>query len=722
VKRQFPLVLLTLALLVVTALAACQSNLEPGVTPTPGDLIPATLLTVTIQQLTPTATMPELIPATTAAATPIAEIREATATKFAPTVTARPPSPTSSLEPTQVPTLLPFQPASANPAFVGEAVPTPIEPITAANYTNLRLVAQWGRGNILGVAFTPDGHSFVVGSEFGLAVYDREAPGTPPQWIPLDPPFYYESLYFDSTGAYLLLDGRQSEQVYTFPGGHPQPNSIPAVWLRSTALSGGWGDLQVVTADRQKRLVSYADYVDDTMIEESVRQVVDVPTGELLYKLGDATFYAEYDDWNEPEGCDLFTFSMCGNAFDPSAMHPYRAGFSPAGDYLAILYRPPNLWNSGQFSTLRVYDAHDGRLLHVIGSFNVPVATFAFSPDGNTLLVGYQSGAADLWDMPSGTDIFSAWHFNAPLVDLELSPDGNYLVLQRPDWVEVRLTNDGSLLGRYRASAFAISPLGDVIALGDREGNLTLKTLAGLQDIHRIQAHDGPIFALAFSPDGQTVVSSGQDCAVKSWDAVTAAYLHDLAENMTNAYGYEDTASRIFVYFLRFLPGSSQVMGYGSWSRVVSWDATSGATRYLIEPEPLAYYEGMITLDPHFPEFMSVDVASGQLFVGSATYDLATGERTGEYQPPENLPAGCAAAGPLTANGELRFTLGYDSREGQICLLNAADNSLLDSIQISPSSGQTTTRIAWLYLSPQGDQLIVTTGSGVVLVYQVDSD
>jgi WD40 repeat protein len=360
-------------------------------------------------------------------------------------------------------------------------------------------------------------------------------------------------------------------------------------------------------------------------------------------------------------------------------------------------------------------------LLNVIGSAEQPVETFAFSPDGTTLLVGYGSGAAQLWNLESGRDIFGAWHFNAPIQDLELSPGGSYLVLQRPDRVELRRTSDGTLLGRYSATAFAVSPLGDILALGDKEGVLTLKNLDSRQDVHRIIAHGDTIYSLAFSPDGQTVVSSGRDCVVKSWDTVSGAFTHALAENSTDAYGFGDTISRIFIHFLRFMPGGERIIGYGSWSRVVSWDATSGATRYLIEPEPLEYYRGMITLDPHFPEFLSIDEGNGVLFVDNASYDLDTGERVGEYELPDNLPAGCAAAGPATADGKALFTLGYDDREGQICVLDGADHSLMSAIEVFPSGNAMTARIQWLYTTPQGDRLIVTTSSGVVLVYQVIS-
>lgn len=614
------------------------------------------------------------------------------------------------------PVRLPLQPDNDAAAISGS-----IELTNQEDNPFLERIDQWGWGGILGSAFSPDGRYFVVGSDFGLAIYDREALANPPQWLPLDTSFNYDSLFFNETGDLILLEGRYGSQILTFPGGERQTAAGSGKWLRWTKQDQSWGSINVLSPDGSKRLVSHAEYVENSMIDQSVRQVVDPDSGELLYHLGDGTFYVEYHDWNEPEGCDLYSFSLCGNAYDPSAMHPYRAGFSPHGRYLAVLYRAPNLWRSEQFSVLRLYDGENGRLLNVIGNFDQPVAAFAFSPDEAALLVGFQSGVVQLWDTAEGRDIFGAWHFNAPLLDVAFSPGGTYLILQRPGRVEIRLNSTGALLGRYPANAFALSPTGKYIALGDEDGMLTLKELDTRQNLYRFQAHAGPVLALAYSPDGQTIVSSGQDCAVNSWQAGTGEFSHILAENETDAYDFGGTASRIFIHFLKFLPGGDQIIGYGSWSRVVNWNAAGGDTRYLIEPEPKDYYQGMITLNPHFPEFLSVDTDNGRFYIDNAGYDLATGTSVGTFQPSEKLPDGCTMSGPLSADGRVRFAIGYEGREGQICILDAVDDSLVGTVEVF-SAERTAGYITWLYLPPTGDRLMVATDSGAVLVYGVISE
>ena len=691
----------------VYVLTACSVQGAPTMTRTPALPTPTATPTNTPE---PTATStPTFIPTPTETVTP----RPTTTNTPRPRNTPRPTH-------TPLPTTLPLPESTL--ALIGTPLPRAAEEIDANNLQRLTHAAQWGRGNILGVAFAPDGSSFIVGSAFGIATYDLDDLDSPPRWTPLDPPFVYYNLFFSSDGNYLRLEGRRgrqahSSQVRSYADGQIVSDLSGVTWVKSTALTH-YQDPSTISPDGTRELRSHVDY-ESVRDFECIREVWDRETGKLLYQLSDATISVQYHDYHKPEGCDLPSFSYCGNVYDPSVSTPFRVGFSPSGNSLAILYRASNLWNSNQFSTLRVYRGEDGALLHVIGSFEQPVETFAYSPDGDMLLVGYVDGSIQLWDIARGTSVFNAWHFSAPTIALAYSSDGNFLILQRPNWLEIRRTSDGSLRSRHRAVAFAASPTENLVALGSADGSILMQDMDDEQTVYHIQAHDDKVYALAFSPDGQRLTSSGQDCAVRHWDAHTGTFLHDFEENVTNAYGEQNTASRIFVHHIKHIPGTDQLIGYGSWSRVVSWDANSGVTRYLIEPEPLEYYQGMMTLNPHFPEFFDIDLKDGHFYVDNVGYSLETGEKVGEYQPPTNLPEGCAPAGPVSKDGELLFTKGYDNREGQICILDAQDLRMIQAIQVIPIDARAYAAIDWLYLSPDGSQLIVNTLGGLIYVYSI---
>ncbi len=369
---------------------------------------------------------------------------------------------------------------------------------------------------------------------------------------------------------------------------------------------------------------------------------------------------------------------------------------------------------------MKVFATRDGALRQVWGTFAQPVQSFAFAPSGQQLLVGYVDGSVTLWDLTTQAMTFGARHFSGPVYDLAFSADSRLLLLKTPGELEIRTANDGGLWQRLAAETFAASSVENLVALGQANGWLQLLDLATGHLQYSQPTHAGGIRALAFSADGQLLASSGQDCRVVLSNAHSGEFKHLFQANSTKAYGEDFTQSRIFIDSMTFVPGTHQLIGYGSWSRVVSWNVNSGATQYFIEPDPLAYYNGMVTLNPHFPEFFDVNSTQHTFMVDSARYDLASGQKLGEYHPPATLAAGCEPFGPVSQDGTLQFTRGYEEHTGQVCILAARDQHLLGAITVVPPA-ESAPALGWPYLSPDGRQLAVTVSSGPVFVYQVGS-
>lgn len=611
-------------------------------------------------------------------------------------------------------------------SLIGTSLPNSSEAIGLSNFAKLKRVGIWGRGSIQGVRFSPDGKSFIAVSEMGWTIYNMEALEQSPQWVPFNEPVMFEDLYFSKDGTLVKFEDSDgvpnNSQVRMFPSGEKQVSENGVVWPKAEATRGS-ADVIVMSPDRTMIFQADKTYEFNEELfseEKSIREMYDM-RGNVLYALRDNASYVKYSDRNGPEGCDLSVFSPCGNALMSLVTTPVKALFSSDSKTFAALYEPTGLFSGRMrdFSYIRMYNSADGKFLGSLGGFTNPVQDFDYSTDGKFLLTGFVDGTIILWNIESQSSAFGARHMNAPIGRVMFSNDSKYLLIQRGDELEVRLTSDGSLRSKFEMVEFALSPVGNLIALGDSEGNIQIRELDTGVGLRRIEAHKDSIYSLAFSPDGQLLASSGRDCNIKLWDVATGKFLHYFEETRVDPYEM-DMVSRTYSTYLEFVPDKNMLIGFGSWGTVVNWNVNSGATNYVIQSDALEYYDGMITLKPHFPEYFGTEETKDIFYINENSFDLNTGESRGAYQPPANIPTGCAPVGPLSQDKTLLFTRGYEEREGQICILNAQTMELLNTIRvIQQPTYRSLQWVDWPFISPDGKQLIVTGGSGFIYVYQI---
>ncbi|RPI97106.1 MAG: hypothetical protein EHM39_10010, partial [Chloroflexi bacterium] len=146
----------------------------------------------------PRSARPTITP--TFAGTPTASV---TPTRTA-TLTRTPwPTPTITSTPTQTPTPT----ATPVPAAVGTPLPLVVEPIIELTLPRLRLLAQWGRGQVQGLAWSPDGRRLAVSTPLGVWLYDSTDLANP-RLIVTGAPAY--RVAFNANGSGLAVDTASS--------------------------------------------------------------------------------------------------------------------------------------------------------------------------------------------------------------------------------------------------------------------------------------------------------------------------------------------------------------------------------------------------------------------------------------------------------------------------------------------------------------------------------
>jgi WD40 repeat protein len=179
--------------------------------------------------------------------------------------------------------------------------------------------------------------------------------------------------------------------------------------------------------------------------------------------------------------------------------------------------------NFGQHC-LELWDATGPKRLALWGDEWADWQDFRFTPDGQRVLARAKGGKLAIWDVTRGVLDRT---LSETCARFALSQDGKAVLAieEVKEQATVRLfaVETGDTLRSWpvdRAAwqVLALGPTADhVIASGGDDGTLYLWDSTSGRELAHWQAHDTRITALAFSPDGEVLVSGG-DGMVKLWD------------------------------------------------------------------------------------------------------------------------------------------------------------------------------------------------------------
>ncbi len=153
-----------------------------------------------------------------------------------------------------------------------------------------------------------------------------------------------------------------------------------------------------------------------------------------------------------------------------------------------------------------------------------------FSPDGTKVATaGYDKRIA-IWDRASGKRLRTIEIHNGAIFDLAFSPDSTVLASASADFTvklwQVETGRRLDTLNQPQGEQFAVefTPDGRFIVAGGADNRIRLwrfvsRTKPRINPLIRARyAHEGAVVKLAISGDGKSLISSGDDQAIKQWN------------------------------------------------------------------------------------------------------------------------------------------------------------------------------------------------------------
>ena len=244
-----------------------------------------------------------------------------------------------------------------------------------------------------------------------------------------------------------------------------------------------------------------------------------------------------------------------------------------------------------RFGELQFWDPRSGTLLKSVVTGSDTVFGASLSPDARKVAAGYTDNTVHVFDAASGRELYKIGsHENWVLATVFGIDSKRFVSVGRDRAAKLVDAENGQFLEnvnqlRGELAAIARHPSKDTIVIGgedripyiytmDRPRNIKVGEEATL--VRKLEAQEGPIFALDWSPDGKRIAVAGAGARVNLYDADTGARVAACGGHTAG------------IYAVAFSPDSSHIATGGFDGQVRFYSAANCTLERAMVPVPLA--------------------------------------------------------------------------------------------------------------------------------------
>jgi WD40 repeat protein len=422
--------------------------------------------------------------------------------------------------------------------------------------------------------------------------------------------------------------------------------------------------------------------------------------------------------WNIADGALLFTLAGHANAVTAVAV-------APDGRWAASAS-----WDH----TVRIWDLQHGTRHRTLYGHAGAVFALAFTPDGAQILSGGDDRELKLWDWQSGMQRTGMTGHTARVHALAITADGQRAVSAGWDhtlrlW-DMRTGAETRTLatGITWIHALAVMPGSREVVSADWDNALRVWQLDDRRLVEPTPAHKRNVIAIAVTRDGARAVSASWDYTLRIWDTASGAGLREL------------TGHRASLSAVALVPETTWAASADEDGSIHLWDLETGTEVRALSGHHLPVTAIALTPDGRRLVSASVDRTL-------AVWDVGTGARLRVLEG----HAGSIYALALTPDGRQIVSGGFDHRvmvwdleSGSVVHTLTGHTGSVNAVLVTPnlrvlSAGDDCTVRVWdpgmgsavavleghdravrdLAITPDGTQVLATSDSGVLIVWEL---
>lgn len=466
------------------------------------------------------------------------------------------------------------------------------------------------------------------------------------------------------------------------------------------------------------------------------------PMGELLQG---------HETWMPNDWVTTFAFSPDGKyivsggldwtirRWDAQTGQPIGNPIQENEEVNTVAVSPDSKWiaSSTPYAVINLWDIETGELIRELeghGGSGTGVTSVAFSPDGKYIASGGDDQTVRLWDARTGELIVEPLQYESMVTSVAFSSDSRRIAISEDIrvWVwdvelEEHITEP--LQGHQDSVlSVAFSPDGQQIVTGSRDDTVRLWDVEEGQPIGQpFLGHEADVNSVAFSLNGQRIVSGSDDWTIRLWDAKYGQPIGKLLQDHGNS--------------ISLVLNSNGQWITGSWDGTVRfWDAWSTLSGESMG-EPLQDYSGrLIAFSLSGQRIVSRDrdnkvwlwdvqtgrsigelIQGSQSEVRSVAFDshgqrIVSGGQDGTVQI-WDARTGQATSEPTQLHFDTNYfwalafapddqTIVSGDRDGTIRLLNTSTGQLIGAETSERESGLVTSAVESVAFGPDGQRVV----------------